>query len=459
MSATVGRSDTDKSGIPAIVGGRLKPVYLIKNKNRAKTFKSVRILILIILLAVFACACQNTDNKSNLSYTANVAQKSAKVTPTPKNNELKWTWCIKPDKYSDLYFIDNDLIAVTEDYKKYVIVNTNGEIVNTSEYSSVENFSNGFALVKDNENTFFINKKGENVFDKVFDDAYSFKDGLAAVKKGGLWGYIDKSGNMVIKYQFDQVKNFNESLAAVDKNSKWGLIDNLGDTIIGFKYDCINDFREGFAAVEKDGKWGFVSKSGEIVVDFQYDAVKNFSEGFAAVMQNNKWGFIDKRGKINVPLKYDDVGNFSEDRASVKLSNRNDDSDEWAYIDSNDNIVIDFYPYDATGDQMFCVGEFKKGLAFVSKDILSIIDNKGNNIFLGSDSEFFLSSLNYNSEYDAIPAYVYNDDMTIKKYGLVGLAGNQRLEPVFDYVSEIYGDYVVVESIVGGENKVGLIKI
>ncbi len=176
-------------------------------------------------------------------------------------------------------------------------------------------------------------------------------------------------------------------------------------------------------------------------------------------MKNNKWGFIDKSGKINIALKYDDVGNFSEDKASVKLSNYKDGSDEWAYIDNKDNIVIDFYPYDSAGEQIFCVGEFHEGLAFVSKTLVSIIDDNGDSIFWG-DSKFFISSLNYNSEYDAIPAYTYTDDaMKIKKYGLMGLTGNQRLEPIFDYISGIYGDYVVVESIVDGENKIGFIKI
>lgn len=407
-------------------GGRLKPMYLIKNKKITKTSKIIRILFLLSLLSAFACACQKTDNKSNHSYTANVAQKISKATPTPKNDELKWTWCIKPDKYSDLYFIDNDLVAVKENNKKYVIVNTKGDIVIPFEYSSVSRFEDGFTLVKDRGNTFFINKKGENVFNKVFEDADSFSNGLAPVKENGLWGFIDKSGNMLIKNQFDQVNSFNEGFAAVEKNNKWGLIDNLGNIVIDFQYDCIKDFHESFAAVEKDGKWGF----------------------------------IDKSGKISIALKYDDVGKFSEGKASVKLSNYKDGCDNWAYIDSNDNIVIDFYPYEAAGDQIFCVGEFHKGLAFVSKTLLSIIDKNGKNIFLGGSSEFFISSLTYNSEYDAIPAYVYTDDsMQIKKYGLMGLKGNQRLAPIFDYISGIYGDYVVVESIVDGESKIGLIKI
>jgi predicted amidohydrolase YtcJ len=58
-----------------------------------------------------------------------MAKQNVETTPTPKNDELKWTWCIKPDQYSDLFFVDNDLIAVKGNNEKYVIVNTNGEMV------------------------------------------------------------------------------------------------------------------------------------------------------------------------------------------------------------------------------------------------------------------------------------------------------------------------------------------
>lgn len=401
----------------------------------------------------------NADNNSNLSNASNEEQQSAEVTHTPKNKELKWEWCIKPE-YSDLFFVDNDLIAVKGNDEKYAIVNTNGEIIIPFEYLSVSSFEDGLAAVNTNENAFFINKKGENVFDKLFDDTSSFSDGVAPVKKDVTWGFIDKSGNMVIQNQFDEVRWFNEGFAVVEKNNKWGVIDKSGNVIIDFQYDCINDFQEGIVAVEKDGKWGFIDKSGKIVADLKFDNVKNFSEGFAAIMKNDKWGFINKSGIISIALKYDDVGNFSEGKAAVKLLKYKDDEDEWAYIDSNDNIVIDFYPYDAAGNITFNVGEFNEDLAFVSKTFISIIDKKGNNIFLGGDSEFFISSSSYNSEYDAIPAYVYTDEaMKNRKYGLVGLNGNQRLEPIFDYIDSIYGDYVVVEKIIDGEYKKGVIKI
>lgn len=75
--------------------------------------------------------------------------------------------------------------------------------------------------------------------------------------------------------------------------------------------------------------------------------VDDFSEGRAAVMKNLN-GFIDKSGKVCTGIKYDQIGNFSEGKAAVKVINYKDGLDEWVYIDKADNVVIDFFPYDAS---------------------------------------------------------------------------------------------------------------
>ncbi|MBD5550603.1 MAG: hypothetical protein HDQ96_05415 [Lachnospiraceae bacterium] len=50
--------------------------------------------------------------------------------------------------------------------------------------------------------------------------------------------------------------------------------------------------------------------------------------------------------------------------------------------------------------------------------------------------------------------------MKVRKYGLAGLNGEQRLEPVFDDVCGIYGDYVLVPNKMDdGEWRDGFIKI
>lgn len=102
---------------------------------------------------------------------------------------------------------------------------------------------------------------------------------------------------------------------------------------------------------------------------------------------------------------------------------------------------------------MILVDEFEDGKAFVSKTLYCVIDENGNTIFKG-DSKFFISTPAYEQEYDIIPGYVYIDSqMKIKKYGFMGLDGEQRVEPLFDYIDEISEKYVVVSMIVNGEYK------
>ncbi|WP_052380681.1 WG repeat-containing protein [Paenibacillus camerounensis] len=162
---------------------------------------------------------------------------------------------------------------------------------------------------------------------------------------------------------------------------------------------------------------------------------------------------------LSVELKYDDAGNFSEGKAAVKVSDYTEDGDAWAYIDYGGNIAIDFYPYNATEGRMIEVGEFKDGLAFVSKDLYCIIDSEGNNVFLG-DSAFFISAFYYDKYLNVIPGYIFTDEsMKVRKYGLMGLHGEQRLAPSFDFLGEMNGPYAIVINVENGVDKKGIIEI
>ncbi len=426
--------------------------------------KPYRIIVIILMTLSILSGC--VKNRTNIQNDTTSKPNTTSITPiTPtvaaiqKDNNLNWTWCIKPEQYSDLFFIDKDLVAAKQNNKKYVILDTKGKIAIPGDYSEVSNFEEGILSVDRKGKSFFINKKGENIFHKGYDDTLNFSEGLAGISKDGQWGYIDKTGKVVIRNQFSDARDFNEHSAPVQKNHKWGLIDESGKVILDFYYEEMNDFHNGYYAVRKKGKWGFVDKYGKVVAKCQYAEVQDYSEGYAAVRKNGKWGFINNKGKLCIDLKYNDVGNFSEGKAAVHMTKGKDDLGEWAYVDYKDNIVIDFYPYDAGNDASPFLGEFKDGLAFVPKTLTSIIDEKGKDVFVG-DSKFFINDSYYNKEYDAIPGYVYIDDaMKIKKYGLMGLKGDQRLEPVFDYVDGIHDEYVIVENLVNDDYKFGLIKL
>ena len=141
------------------------------------------------------------------------------------------------------------------------------------------------------------------------------------------------------------------------------------------------------------------------------------------------------------------------------IADYGDMGDEWAYIDTSGNIQIDFYPYEASEGRMICAGDFQDGIAFVSKALYCIIDEDGKDVFDG-DSEFFICSLTYNKEYNVIPGYAFVDKaMTVKKYGLMGLHGEQRIAPQFDYIDQMRGQYVIVSMGEGDACRKGIIQL
>lgn len=341
------------------------------------------------------------------------------------NSGLAWEWVIEPGEYEAMFFVDSDWIAVEQKNGKYSVINAQGEVALPDEYEQIGKFYDGIACVKMNGECFYIDKSGGRITNINFDAGRGFHEGLAAVKVNDLWGYIDCNGTIVIPPQYDEVKEFSEGLAAIKVNGLWGYI------------DC----------------------NGTVVISPQYDEVEAFSEGLAAVMKNEKWGFINVDGRAKIELKYDEVGNFSEGKATVKVNNCKNSMDKWAYMNKEGEIVINFYSYEASEGRMVYVGEFHDGLALVTKEIYCLIDTEGKTVL--RDSKFFLTCSRYNKEYDAIPGYIYTDDfMTVRKYGLVGLNGELRLEPVFDYVSGIYNDYVLVSMYSDdGELEDGIIRL
>ncbi|MBD3920896.1 WG repeat-containing protein [Paenibacillus sp. PR3] len=423
-------------------------------------------LIVIIFLVVFclgltSCSSKQAKSDAAIDFTS-ISKNAADVITdqSPINNEeLKWKWVVEAGKYDELSFVDANWIAVKGGNGKYKVINTQGESVLPNEYDQIDGFYDGVAMVGLDGKSSYIDKKGRSITDKWYQSADPFSEARGAVQQNNKWGYINQSGELIIQPRFEEVKSFIGNRAAVKLAGSWGFIDNSGHMVVKPQYDQVEEYSEGMAAVQLDDKWGFVNSDGNLITTLEYDQVKDFHEGYAAVMNNNKWGFIDTHGQVSVDLKYDDVGNFSEGKAAVKVAGYTEDGDAWAYIDYDGNIVIDFYPYNASEGLMIEVGEFKNGLAFVSKDLYCIIDSKGSNIFSG-DSKFYISAFYYDNPFNVIPGYIFTDEnMTVRKYGLMGLHAEQRLAPIFDFIGEMNGPYATVINVENGIEKKGIIEI
>jgi hypothetical protein len=124
-------------------------------------------------------------------------------------------------------------------------------------------FSDGFALINDStsHSYFFINKKGQRLSDTDFKNADSFSDGMAKVTFDKnwpqKWGYINTKGELVIKPHFIEGSRFSNGLASVriidsicEKRVylRTYIINNLGEIKYGpFLNTYIQEFKNGIA--------------------------------------------------------------------------------------------------------------------------------------------------------------------------------------------------------------------
>lgn len=344
--------------------------------------------------------------------------------------EYTWQWFIEPGEYEYIMLLNESYISVEDKSGKSALMNRDGELLTDYEYKYMIGVGDGIITAMSlNDEYLFLNEEGEILFHGFYEDAKDFREGYAAIKKDGRWGFADKNGICVIDYQFEDVKN---------------------------------GFEEGYAAAKKDGKWGFIDTDGTCVIDYQFDDVKKgFSEGYAAVKQNNKWGYIDQNGQYIIEPTYEDAGNFSEGLAAVM--NKIDRMKQWAYINSENEIVIDYKLYDISGGHLSIVGEFHDGHAFVTDVLYSLIDRQGNAI-LGLDS-FFLAGDNKDTEFDVFPAYDYpqngdgEEDMVKRYYGMMDMQGNMVVPFQFYGISELHGNLVLVQCESDGEILYGIIEI
>ncbi|MFW6016142.1 MAG: WG repeat-containing protein, partial [bacterium] len=179
-------------------------------------------------------------------------------------------------------------------------------------YDHTYDFSEGLALVVNNNNAGYIDASGEyKIEPTLYYDPFSsngnFSNGLAPAKKSEeeKWGYINKKGEFVIPPIFDYAYDFSGEIACIKEDSKFGYIDINGEYLIKPKYEVAKSFFEELALVKEEGNeyYGYINKKGEMVIaptyiymdQVMYGSYKDFPGNISRVMdKNNYWGYIDK---------------------------------------------------------------------------------------------------------------------------------------------------------------------
>ena len=231
-------------------------------------------------------------------------------------------------------------------------INKSGSFIINPKYRSAHSFSDGRAFVRsiDFRDYFYINGEGiklenPNLPDDFdFIDENEFRDGLALVRNDDNFGYINRDGNTVIDFKYSEARPFSEKLAAVKISDKWGYIDRSENVKLSPQYISAGDFGNGLAPARRNSnQFGYIDKNGSFVIDEQFDEALPFREDRAAVFLNGKWTFIDKSGNQIRSPEFDEVEPFINGLAMVKIRIPNEMDDDFTektgYIDKNGRFV------------------------------------------------------------------------------------------------------------------------
>lgn len=165
--------------------------------------------------------------------------------------------------------------------------------------------SEGIYCIFDGEKYGFIAEDGEEITSCIYDNAYPFSEGLACVSKEGKYGYINTEGETVIPFDYDRATSFMEGLAYFEVDDAYGFMDKTGTPVFQFECDSVSSFQEGLAFFSIDGRYGYIDQEGQIVIEPIFDDAGYFKDGLADVMKDGRHGVINREGNFVIEAEYD----------------------------------------------------------------------------------------------------------------------------------------------------------
>lgn len=169
-------------------------------------------------------------------------------------------------------------------------------------YEDVQNFKEGFAIVKNNGKYGCITVEGVEIVPCIYDELHNHHKGLAVVKRNGKYGLIDLNGEEIVPCNYDGF--FNSKSHYEKKDNSYITNTSLYLSHYGYRVEFINNFLGFF----RDGKRGFINVDGEEIYPLdKYDWYSPGTDGFGEVRLNNKYGLLDIHGNEIVPCEYDGI--------------------------------------------------------------------------------------------------------------------------------------------------------
>jgi hypothetical protein len=231
-------------------------------------------------------------------------------------------------QYSVIYIndISEGLVTAlkpTDFGNELVILNINGkEVANVgSRYESVGKFSEGKAVVKKEGLYGYIDMQGTEIIPLQFTYANEFSNGYASVRINENPSVIDENGSVIIEGK--RLGQYCEGLFPVfipggfDREGMFVFTGSENSASIVF-------WRYG-------GLYGYMDENGEIIIEPNFDKADSFSDGIAMVVfipessvkQDKGYSYIDHNGMEVLFLREKHFEGFNANSGLIKVRQKN----------------------------------------------------------------------------------------------------------------------------------------
>lgn len=288
--------------------------------------KKYFILVIIMLIATFACAKTNDEIYFDISsdgyYDIKIGDngyifakrygQTAVFYNDSKTDKDNYRLIIKPGEYDEV-LDKKDFVIVRKGDKKFFFVN--GKQNTNEDFEKV--LSKKYTVYRIN-NKLKLYYEDKDISKAEFDSVELLNEDYVQVKKGNKYGLYRKD-KIVLEPIYDSFKMKDTKFIIVVKDKKYGIF-CYNELKIPVEYDSIsllNGCRNNYDycyKVQKDKKFGILSLYNGVIVPVEYDDIKNIlisdrnrNCNYWEIRKNNNVGLADEDLKIIVPAKYDKI--------------------------------------------------------------------------------------------------------------------------------------------------------
>lgn len=284
-----------------------------------------------------------------------------------------------------------------------------------------------------------------------------FLEGMYRVSNGNQKGMCDADGKLIVPVNFSYVYTSHSSKYISAKKYKGVVVyDKKGNLILDLPYDDISAYQldDGYAAVQKDGKEGAVNLKGELIIPIEYDDVSAYQLGYrdnnyCKVKNGNKYGVVSRKGELVVPCQFDNVPNSFNDVDKTGCCIVMTGGKKGLFDIAKQSVSIpcqydDIYFFDYSGNKEYFY-TFKNnriGVIDKNKEIIPCIYP-----YLSFKTNYWIACEGGTRPNDILLKSL-NATLACKpkdaKWGVLNLDGKVVIPLVYDNISDIFGDIVVV---------------